>query len=229
LCDSKATPDEYWLLKHILYGLWYSPHHWYDKINAILQLIGLTPSLEDPCLYTGFITDPANPSASLTTAPLSLELYVDNVVYFSENLVVEALFCCLLAEQCKVDFMGIVEWFLGMHFSWRITPTMVSVHLNQSGFATNLVKSYSSQTHDKTPTATPYQSGIPIDSIAPSINADDSPAQLRRKEAYQGLISSIGWLSSTTFPDLVMVHSFLSSYMHKPASGQMKAALYTLH
>jgi hypothetical protein len=51
--------------------------------------------------------------------------------------------------------MGIVEWFLGVHFSWHITPTTGSVHLNQSSFATNLVKNFSRQTHGKTPTATP--------------------------------------------------------------------------
>jgi hypothetical protein len=134
-------------------------------------LIGLTPSLKDPCLYTGFITDPANTSASLTATPLLLGLCVNKFVYFSEDSAVKALFCHLLAEQCKVDFMGIVELFLGVHFSWRITPTTVSVHLNNSGFATNLVKSYSCQTRDKTPTDTPYQLSIPSDSIAPSVNA----------------------------------------------------------
>jgi hypothetical protein len=63
-----------------------------------MDALGLTPSLKDPCLYTSFITDPANPSASLTMAPLLLGLYVNNFVYFSEDLAVEALFCCLLAE-----------------------------------------------------------------------------------------------------------------------------------
>ena len=37
----------------MLYGLRQSPRHWYDKINAILISIGLKPSLEDPCLYSG--------------------------------------------------------------------------------------------------------------------------------------------------------------------------------
>ncbi len=156
--------------------------------------------------------DPAIPSASLTTAPLSLGLYVNNFVYFSVDPVVKALFCCLLTECCKVDFMGIVEWFLGVHFYLRITPSTVVVHLNQSGFATNLVKIFSCQTGDKTPTATPYQSGIRIDSIAPSLDANDSPAKLYCKEAYQSLIGSIGWLLSTTHPNLVAIHPFLSSY-----------------
>ena len=46
--------------------------------------------------------------------------------------------------------------------------------------------------------ATPYRSGVPIDSIAPLTDADDSPAQIHRKKAFQSLVGSIGWLSSTT-------------------------------
>ena len=156
-------------------------------------------------------------------------MYVDDFVYFSDDPKVKALFCRLLSKRCKVDSMGIVEWFLGVHFSWRVTPDSVDVHLNQSGFATNLVKSFARQGRNHTPTATPYRSGVPIDSIAPSLDADDSPAQVRRKEAYQSLIGSIGWLSPTTCPDIAAAHSFLSSYTNKPAVGHMKAALYVLH
>jgi hypothetical protein len=125
--------------------------------------------------------------------------------------------------------MRILEWFLGMHFSWRITSSSVSVHLNQSGFASNLMETFFQESRNPTPTATPYRSGIPIDSIAPSTNDDASLAQIRCKEAYQSLIGSIGWLAITTRPDLIAVHSFLSSYSNKPAIGHMKAALYCLH
>jgi hypothetical protein len=77
--------------------------------------------------------------------------------------------------------------------------------------------------------ATPYRSGVPINSIAPSTDDNDSPAQLCQKEAYQSLVSSIGWLASTTRPDISAVHSFLLSYSNKPSTGHMKAALYVLH
>jgi hypothetical protein len=66
-------------------GLQQSPHHWYDKINAILCSISLTSSLEDPCLYSGFIQDPNNPSGEQSASPLLLGLYVDDFVYFSED------------------------------------------------------------------------------------------------------------------------------------------------
>jgi hypothetical protein len=97
------------------------------------------------------------------------------------------------------------------------------------GFAANLVESFFQESHDPTPTAMPYCSGIPIDTIAPSTDNDDSPAQICRKEAYQSLVGSIGWLAMSTRPDLTAVHSFLSSYSNKLAVGHMKAALYTLH
>jgi hypothetical protein len=83
-------------------------------------------------------------------------LYVDDFIYFSENPAVESLFCHLLAKRCKVDFMGIVEWLLGIHFSWRFTSSLVAVHLNQSGFASNLVESFFHNSQDPTPMATPY-------------------------------------------------------------------------
>jgi hypothetical protein len=176
--DPDASKDEYWLLLKTLYVLFLSPHHWYEKIDAILCSIGLTPSSHDPCLYTGFIQDPKDTSGLRSPKPLSLGIYVDDFIYFAEDPAVEALFECLLWEWVKVDLMGLVEWFLGIHFSWRITKSAVDIHMNQSGFAANLVKQFCRDEWDHTPDATPYQSGVPINSIAPSKDADDSPTQL---------------------------------------------------
>jgi hypothetical protein len=50
--DPDSPKDEYWLLAKTLYGLCRSPHHWYQKIDAILCSIGLIPSPHDPCFYT---------------------------------------------------------------------------------------------------------------------------------------------------------------------------------
>ncbi len=101
--------------------------------------------------------------------------------------------------------------------------------MNQSGFASNLIKSFFHETPNETPLATPYWSGIPVDSIALSTNDGDSPAQLQQTQANQSCIGSIRWLTMTTWPDLTGIHSFLSSYSTKPAVGCLKSALYALH
>ena len=48
--------------------------------------------------------------------PLSIGLYADNFVYFSEDPAVETLFELHLQERVIVNFMGLVEWFLGIDF-----------------------------------------------------------------------------------------------------------------
>jgi hypothetical protein len=62
-----ADPHEYWLLLKTLYGLLRSPRHWYDQINAILISIGLTPSLKDPCLYSGLLVSTRSTLTTLVT------------------------------------------------------------------------------------------------------------------------------------------------------------------
>jgi hypothetical protein len=106
----------------------------------MLHFIGFTPNAHDPCLYTGFVQDPWDPSASHLAVPLSLGLYIDNFVYLLEDPDVEALFEQLFWERVKVNFMSFIGWFLGIHFSWRFTSLQVDVHLNQTGFAANLVE-----------------------------------------------------------------------------------------
>jgi hypothetical protein len=135
----------------------------------------------------------------------------------------------LYANGLQSILWCLVEWFLGIHFSWQITKSTVDVHMNQSGFAANLIKQFCRDKWERTSDATPYRSGIPNDLIAPSTDADNSPAQLWRTDSYQSLVGSIGWLAGATRPDIAPVHSFLSSYSNKPAPGHMKAALYALH
>ena len=228
--DPDAAKDKYWLLQKTLYGLHCSPRHWYEKIDSILRSIGLTPNAHNPCLYTGFVRNPHNPSSSASSVPSSLGLYVDDFVYFSEDPEVESLFERLLWERVKVDFMGLVEWFLGIHFSWRMTSSRVDVHLNQTGFATNLAEQFCRDSWDATLTATPFL-------IVPGFLLTLlllQPMMMILPHNFVGrrhirLIGSIGWLATVTRPDLAPVHSFLLSFNYKPSSGHMSAALHVLH
>ena len=190
--DPTAGPHEYWLLRKTLYGLRRSPKHWYDKLAGLFRAMGLRPNLYDPCVFSGFLIDPSNPQLPPSPVPITVGCYVDDIVYFSTSDAVEKQFEQLLSDKVPVDFMGTVEWFCGTHFNWKVSDTEVSVHLNQSGFARNLVESFNFQDRNLTPSATPYRSGCPIDSIASHDIQDTSVSFIRRKEAYQSLVGSIG-------------------------------------
>ena len=81
--------------------------------------MGLKSNPYDPCVYSGCICDPDDPAAPELSTPLTLGLYVDDFIYFSCDDEVEARFQRILSRLIKVEFMGVVEWFLGTHFSWR--------------------------------------------------------------------------------------------------------------
>ena len=125
--------------------------------------------------------------------------------------------------------MGTVEWFLGTHFQWLITPEVVSVHLCQTGFAANLVKENNIHLSNITHNATPYRSGLPIDAITESDEDKECPTFVKRKRKYQSIVGSIGWLAQSTQPDLSPSYLFLSAYCNKPSQSHLNAALYVLH
>jgi hypothetical protein len=134
-----------------------------------------------------------------------------------EDPAVEAKFERLLNKRATIDFMSTVKWFLGTHFQWMAMPKLVQVHLSQTGFGSHLVKKNNIHLCNVTPNATPYRSGLPIDACPESDEDEKLPTFLKRKQKYQSIVGSIGWLVQSTRPDLALSHSFLSGYINKPS------------
>jgi hypothetical protein len=87
--DPGAKKDEYWLLKCTSYGLRHSPEHWYEKIQKILASLGLKQNAYAPCLFSGNIINPSDPSDSPSSSPLTIGLYF---VYILADPAVKAEF-----------------------------------------------------------------------------------------------------------------------------------------
>ncbi len=75
--------------------------------------MGLLPNNYMHCIYSGWIHDPSNTSDNPTLVHITLGLYNDNFIFFSTDNIVEAKFQTILSKLILVDFMGVVEWFLG--------------------------------------------------------------------------------------------------------------------
>ncbi len=92
--------------------------------------MGPLPNAYDPCIYSGYIHDPSDPSVTPTKFPITLGLYVDDFVDFSMEDDVESKLHSILSKLIPVDFMGIVEWFLDIHFTWLGNEENLYVNLN---------------------------------------------------------------------------------------------------
>ena len=156
----------YWLLKRTLCGLKRSPKHCFDRATNLLTSIGLRPCPNAPSLFHGVLI-PSRP-------PLYLGLYVNDFVYFSKDPDVERHFEDEFGKLTAVDFMGQVTFFLGIKFSWRVSPTKVSVHLSQQAFVESLLEQFGFSPHSTSSKPTPYRSGHPVDAI---LDADISISQ----------------------------------------------------
>ena len=125
--------------------------------------------------------------------------------------------------------MGVVNWFLGTHFTWiDHQDGNISVHLSQVAFAQNLVECYRQQHINLNPHATPYRSGLPIDSLHAYSGDTEDPSFLRLRAQYQSIVGSLNWLATNTRPDIAPVTSFLAAYNHQPTQQHMDAAIYAI-
>jgi len=141
-----------------LYGLKRVPRIWFDTLCSHLKLMGLRQMSPNSYLFNGNIIEGG--------PPIYIAIYVDNIIYFSTSDSVEKKFEELLGNLVSVDFMGQVSHFLGIEFAWQHHPDgNISVSLTQQSFAENLIESLGFDTLNASSFATPYRSGLPIDSI----------------------------------------------------------------
>jgi hypothetical protein len=73
--------------------------------------------------------------------PLYLAIYVDNIIYFLADTLVEQKFQEEFASPVKVDFMGEVDYYLGTHYlnCWHCNPNgHITCPLSQEGYYANM-------------------------------------------------------------------------------------------
>jgi hypothetical protein len=121
-----------------------------------------------------------------------------------------------------VDFLGDIEWFLGMKFDWNHSATGdVQCRLSQEKYAATIVEEMGLSNANKSPLMTPFHSGLLVD-VIPSVEmSSEDCAPLVAK--MQSLLGMINWLQMCNHPDLATILLHLESYMHQPSPGHLEA------
>ena len=211
-------PNSLWRLRKTLYGLVRSPLHWYNNISSFFKSIGLTNSPNSPCVFTGTIL-PNEP-------PIYVGLYVDDFAFFSCSDAVEAHFRTLLNSEYTVSYDDSLEWFLGMKFDWTETDDTLKCHVHQEAFILDIVDRHNMTDCNKSPRATPFRSGFPVDNIQPSTFPTDKQTTLTKR--YQQIIGDLNWLSISTRPDITTIVSLLSAHSHCPSPAHLDSAMHVV-
>ena len=213
-----SRPNTLWKLKKTLYGLVHSPLHWFNNISTFFKSIGLSNLPNSPCMFSSTIV-PGEP-------PLYVGLYVDDFAFFSVSDKVEEKFKTLLNSTYTVSYEDQLEWFLGMKFEWKKSAQNLKCLVHQEAFILDIVDRYNLSDCNTLTRATPFRSGFPVDTIAPSELPEAQQDSLTKK--FQQVIGDLNWLSISTRLDITAIVSLLSAHSHNPAPAHFDAALHVV-
>ena len=141
-----------------MYGLNWSPRHFFQLARKILLEFGLKQHPTSPCIFF----DTLLPNQPL----LYLGLYVNNISYFSESEKVEKEFETKFGVKIDTSFHGLVDHFLGISFTHhRDTNNNVTIHMGQHAFINNLLDMVNLAKPDTLAAPMPYRSRFLADKI----------------------------------------------------------------
>ncbi|GJS83067.1 retrovirus-related pol polyprotein from transposon TNT 1-94 [Tanacetum coccineum] len=115
-------------LKKALYGLKQTTKAWYDKLYSFLIEHHFTKGIVDPTLFTRRYKDDI----------LLVQIYADDIIFGSTNLVFSNRFAKLMKNNFEISMMGEMKFFLGLH----IHQSPSGIFINQSQYTMELLRKH---------------------------------------------------------------------------------------
>ncbi|GJX54670.1 retrovirus-related pol polyprotein from transposon TNT 1-94 [Tanacetum coccineum] len=107
-------------LKKAMYGLKQASRAWYDKLSSFLIEHHFTKGIVDPTLFTRRHGDDI----------LLVQIYVDDIIFGSTNLVFSNRFAKLMKDNFEISMKGEMKFFLGL----QIHQSPRGIFINQSQY-----------------------------------------------------------------------------------------------
>jgi len=195
-------------LRKGLYGLKQANRNWNLKINDWLLQFGFDRSQVDPCLYV--YRDGVK--------VLILALYVDDMTYASNCIVLIGRFKKEIADSFKLTHEGDLHFILGMEV---IRDRMVRMlQVKQERYIKDVLKRFDMM--DCAISMTPAEPGLKLTTeMCPTEYADK---EVMKSRPYRELVGSLLYLSVCTRPDITQAVSVLTRYVANPGEQHWIAA-----
>ncbi|GKC91682.1 retrovirus-related pol polyprotein from transposon TNT 1-94, partial [Tanacetum coccineum] len=130
----KDNPSHVYKLKKAIYGLKQAPRAWYDMLSSFLISQHFSKGVVDPTLFT----------RKAGNNLLLVQIYVDDIIFASTNTAFCNGFANLMTTKFKMSMMGQMSFFLRL----QISQSPKGIFLNQSKYASEIIKKYGLLTSD---------------------------------------------------------------------------------
>lgn len=194
-------------LNRSLYGLKKSPKYWNDKFNEVIMAQGFIRSQSDTCLYTKH-------NGHTKTYVL---LYVDDVLFFSNNNDEIFALKSLLNKEFKMKDLGLVSNFLGIKVSQDFENKVTK--LCQKDYLKNVLRKFDMQDCKMMSTPMDLNFNVKILNDSSDLVIDKNIEKICRK-----IIGCLSYAALGTRPDICVAVSILSRYQNR-ANNILLAAL----
>ncbi|GKC28260.1 retrovirus-related pol polyprotein from transposon TNT 1-94 [Tanacetum coccineum] len=192
------NPSYVYKLKKALYGLKQALRAWYDMLPSFLISQHFSKGAVDPTLFTWKTGNDL----------LLVQIYVDGIIFASTNTALCNEFANLMATKFKMSMMGQLSFFLGL----QISQSPRGIFLNQSKYASEIIKKYGLLTSDSVDTPMVEKNKLDEDLQGTPVDAT----------LYRGMIVSLMYLTSSR-PDLIYAVYLCAWYQTKPIEKHLNA------
>ncbi|GJV95576.1 retrovirus-related pol polyprotein from transposon TNT 1-94 [Tanacetum coccineum] len=178
-----------------------APQAWYDLLSSFLLYQEFSKGADDPTLFV--IREGKD--------ILLVQIYVDDIIFSSTKPELCETFSEIMCSKFKMSMMGKMSFFLGL----QISQSPRGIFLNQSKYASEILKKYSMETVDLEDTPMVEKSKLDEDPQGEAVD----PTRYRR------MISSLMYLTASR-PNLVFAILSWSSKKQKSTAISSTEAEY---
>lgn len=182
----KDRPEFVCKLKKSIYGLKQAARCWNTSIDTFLKTKGFEKSNSDPCLYVKSVKQKDGKSDFVI-----IVLYVDDMLWFSNNPKMLKEEKISIAQRFKVDDMGEVSYVLGMLVTRDRKSRTLSI--SQPKYLEGVLKRFGME--NCKPVSTPMETGRKFESLS----KEETPVDTQR---YQMAIGCLTYAATATRPDI---------------------------
>ncbi|GJY41299.1 retrovirus-related pol polyprotein from transposon TNT 1-94 [Tanacetum coccineum] len=168
-------------LKKALYGLKQALRAWYDMLSSFLISQHFSKCAVDPTLFT----------RKAGNDLLLVQIYVDDIIFVSTNTALCNEFANQITTKFKMSMMGQMSFFLGL----QISQSPRGIFLNQSKYASEIIKKYGLLTSDSVDTPMVEKNKLDKDLQGTPVDAT----------LYRDMIGSLMYLISSVLVVMQMI------------------------